>query len=83
MRVLQEEKTSPGTESEPLDSGTPVNRGPEMKTPTPTTSKASTGTAFPAFPASPAFPTTPKDHRTTGKQVKRGAGGGMTGVKAL
>jgi len=80
MCVLQEEKTSPGTESEPLDSGTPVNRGPEMKPPTPTTSKASTGTAFPASPASMA---TPKDHRTTGKQVKRGAGGGMTRVKAL
>ena len=73
MRVLQEEKTSPRTESEPLDSGTPVNRGPEMKTPTPTTSKASAGTAFPAFPA---FPTTPKGHRTTGKQVNQGAEGG-------
>ena len=79
MRVLQEEKTSPGTESEPLDSGTSANRGLERKTPTPTTSKASTGTAFPAFPA---FPLTPKAHRSTGKQVKRGAGGGMTGVRA-
>ena len=77
MRVLQEEKTSPGTESEPLDSGTPVNRGPERKTPTPTTSKARAGTAFPAFPA---FPTTPKDHRITGKQVKRGGGGGGGGL---